>query len=75
MDADAIMDVGYMNAYGLIALTRIVSALLLFHLEDEAHEERITDSNRTNKDRVLSTMLFFSFLFSLALLYLFPVPD
>ncbi|KAK0159236.1 hypothetical protein PV328_010142 [Microctonus aethiopoides] len=75
MDADAIMDVGYMNAYGLIALTRIVSALLLFHLEDDAHEERITDSNRTNKDRVLSTMLFFSFLFSLALLYLFPVPD
>ncbi|XP_076379990.1 leucine-rich-repeats and calponin homology domain protein isoform X1 [Megalopta genalis] len=76
LDADAIMDVGYMDAYGLEALARLVSALLL--LRDERAndaEESAAGSPRTIQDRVLSAMLFAAFLSTLVLLYLFPIPD
>lgn len=76
MDADAIMDVGYMDAYGLEALARLVSALLLLRDEGEKdNEESAPGSSHTIQDRVLSAMLFATFLTSLVLLYLFPVPD
>lgn len=77
MDADAIMDVGYMDAYGLEALARLVSALLLFRDEGEndKNEESAPGSSHTIQDRVLSAMLFLTFLSSLVLLYLFPIPD
>ncbi|XP_017889122.1 leucine-rich repeat and calponin homology domain-containing protein 1 isoform X2 [Ceratina calcarata] len=76
MDADAIMDVGYMDAYGLEALARLVSVLL--PLRDErtnVREESAPGSSHTIQDRVLSAMLLVAFLSSLVLLYLFPVPD
>ncbi|XP_076659060.1 leucine-rich-repeats and calponin homology domain protein isoform X1 [Halictus rubicundus] len=76
LDADAIMDVGYMDAYGLEALARLVSALLL--LRDEGAndtEESAAGSPRTIQDRVLSAMLLATFLATLVLLYLFPIPD
>ncbi|XP_043670313.1 leucine-rich repeat and calponin homology domain-containing protein-like isoform X1 [Vespula pensylvanica] len=76
MDADAIMDVGYMDAYGLEALARLVSALLLLPEEVErGNEEPAAGSPRTIQDRVLSAMLFATFLTTLVLLYLFPIPD
>lgn len=76
MDADAIMDVGYMDAYGLEALARLVTAL--FHVRDDGEsgtEEPAADSLRTIQDRVLSAMLFVTFLSALVLLYFFPIPD
>ncbi|CAK9799630.1 DISP complex protein LRCH3 [Anthophora plagiata] len=76
MDADAIMDVGYMDAYGLEALARLVSALLLLRDEGEKDtEESAAGSSHTIQDRVLSAMLFVTFLSTLVLLYLFPIPD
>lgn len=75
MDADAIMDVGYMNAYGLEALTRLVSNLLIFRREEDTHEEPAAGSTHTIQDRALSAMLIAAFLFTLVLLYIFPVPD
>lgn len=76
MDADAIMDVGYMDAYGLEALARLVSALLLLRDEGKKNtEESAAGSSHTIQDRVLSAMLFATFLSSLVLLYLFPIPD
>lgn len=76
MDTDAIMDVGYMDTYGLEALARLVTALLLVRDRGESGtEEPAADSLRTIQDRVLSTMLFATFLSALVLLYLFPVPD
>lgn len=76
MDADAIMDVGYMDAYGLEALARLVSALLLLRYEGENDTEQpAAGSSLTIQDRVLSAMLFTTFLSSLVLLYLFPIPD
>ncbi|XP_068974865.1 leucine-rich repeat and calponin homology domain-containing protein isoform X1 [Bombus flavifrons] len=76
MDADAIMDVGYMDAYGLEALARLVSALLLFRDEGENDtEESAAGSSHTIQDRVLSAMLFATFLSTFVLLYLFPIPD
>lgn len=82
MDADAIMDVGYMDAYGLEALARLVSVLLLLPEEEEVeevvekgNEESAAGSPRTIQDRVLSAMLFATFLTTLVLLYLFPIPD
>ncbi|XP_076750863.1 leucine-rich-repeats and calponin homology domain protein isoform X3 [Xylocopa sonorina] len=76
MDADAIMDVGYMDAYGLEALARLVSALLLLRDEREnCTEESDPGSSRTIQDRVLSAMLFATFLATLVLLYFFPIPD
>ncbi|CAK9805655.1 DISP complex protein LRCH3 [Anthophora quadrimaculata] len=76
MDADAIMDVGYMDAYGLEALARLVSALLLLRDEGEKDtEESAAGSSHTIQDRVLSAMLFATFLSTLVLLYLFPLPD
>lgn len=75
MDADAIMDVGYMDAYGLEALARLVTALLLVRDEGESGTEEPAGSLRTIQDRVLSAMLFATFLSTLILLYLFPIPD
>lgn len=76
LDADAIMDVGYMDAYGLEALARLVTALLLVRDRGESGtEEPAADSLRTIQDRVLSAMLFATFLSALVLLYLFPIPD
>lgn len=76
MDADAIMDVGYMDAYGLEALARLVTALLLARDEGGSDTEKLTaGSLRTIQDRVLSAMLFVTFLSTLVLLYLFPIPD
>lgn len=76
MDADAIMDVGYMDAYGLEALARLVSALLLLRDEGENDtEEPAAGSSRTIQDRVLSAMLLATFLSTLVLLCLFPIPD
>lgn len=74
LDADAIMDVGYMDAFGLEALARLVTALLLVRDECDT-EEPAADSLRTIQDRVLSAILFATFLSALALLYLFPIPD
>lgn len=76
MDADAIMDVGYMDAYGLEALARLVTALLLVRDRGESGtEEPAADSLRTIQDRVLSATLFATFLSALVLLYFFPIPD
>ncbi|XP_031786852.1 leucine-rich repeat and calponin homology domain-containing protein isoform X3 [Nasonia vitripennis] len=73
LDADAIMDVGYMDAYGLEALGRLVSALILYG--EDGPQEPDAGSARTIQDQVLSTMLFAAFISTLILLYLFPVPD
>ncbi|XP_026831215.1 leucine-rich repeat and calponin homology domain-containing protein 3 isoform X5 [Ooceraea biroi] len=76
LDADAIMDVGYMDAYGLEALARLVTALLLPRDEGESGtEEPAAGSPRTIQDRVLSAMLFLTFLSTVVLLYFFPIPD
>lgn len=76
MDADAIMDVGYMDAYGLEALARLVTALLLARDEGESGTEvPAAGSPRTIQDRVLSAILFLTFLSTMVLLYLFPTPD
>lgn len=76
MDADAIMDVGYMDAYGLEALARLVTALLLVRDGEKSGTKGSTaDSLRTIQDRVLSAILFATFLSALVLLYLFPIPD
>lgn len=77
MDADAIMDVGYMGAYGLEALARLVTALLLARKERESGTEKwpLADSCRTIQDRVLSAILLATFLSTLVLFYLFPIPD
>ena len=74
LDADAIMDVGYMDAYGLEALGRLVSALLLLRKE-EGTENPAAGSSSMIQDRVLSASLFATFLSVLALLYIFPIPD
>ncbi|XP_033209677.1 leucine-rich repeat and calponin homology domain-containing protein-like isoform X2 [Belonocnema kinseyi] len=74
LDADAIMDVGYMDAYGLEALGRLVSALLLLR-EEEGIENSAAGSSPVIQDRVLSVTLFATFLSVLVLLYIFPVPD
>lgn len=76
MDADAIMDVGYMDAYGLEALARLVTALLLARDEGKSGiKKSAAGLPRTIQDHVLSTMLFATFLSTLVLLYLFPIPD
>ncbi|XP_015109784.1 leucine-rich repeat and calponin homology domain-containing protein 3 isoform X1 [Diachasma alloeum] len=75
MDADAIMDVGYMNACGLQALACLVSTLLPLRRGEEANEEPVPGSHRTIQERVLTAMLLAVFLSTLALLYIFPVPD
>lgn len=75
MDADALMDVGYMDAYGLEALARLVSALLLLRDGEKDTEESAAGSSHTIQDRVLSAMLFATFLSTLVLLCLFPIPD
>lgn len=77
MDADAIMDVGYMDAYGLEALARLVTALLLARdeREESGTEEPAAGSPRTIQDRVLSAILFLTFLSTVVLLYFFPIPD
>lgn len=76
MDADAIMDVGYMDAYGLEALARLVTALLLARDGGESGiQEPTAGPPRTIQDRVLSAMLFATFLSTLVLLYFFPIPD
>lgn len=75
MDADAIMDVGYMDAYGLEALGRLVSALLLLLHEEEGIKKPATGSSPMIQDRVLSATLFATFLTVLALLYIFPIPN
>lgn len=77
MDADAIMDVGYMDAYGLEALARLVTALLLARDEGEESgtEEPAAGSPRMIQDRVLSAILFLTFLSTVVLLYFFPIPD
>lgn len=71
------MDVGYMDTYGLEDLARLVTALLLARDEGESGgtEEPAAGSPRTIQDRVLSAMLFATFLSTLVLLYLFPIPD
>jgi hypothetical protein len=76
LDADAIMDVGYMDAYGLEALARLVTALLLIRDEGESGIKKpAADSLYTIQDRVLSATLFATFLSALVLLYFFPIPD
>ncbi|XP_043283915.1 leucine-rich repeat and calponin homology domain-containing protein isoform X3 [Venturia canescens] len=75
MDADAIMDVGYMNAYGLEALNRLVSSLVVYRREEDDNEEPAAGSAHTIQDRVLSAMLFAAFLITLVTLYVFPIPD
>lgn len=75
MDADAIMDVGYMDAYGLEALARLVSALLFAREGESGIEESAAGSPRAIQDRVLSAILFLTFLSTVVLLYLFPIPD
>ncbi|EFN88861.1 Leucine-rich repeat and calponin-like proteiny domain-containing protein 3 [Harpegnathos saltator] len=68
LDADSIMDVGYMDTYGLEDLARLVTALLLARDEGESGtEEPAAGSPRTIQDRVLSAMLFATFLSTLNL--------
>lgn len=74
MDADAIMDVGYMKAYGLEALTHIVSDLLLLRRDEDDNDQLVIIPTHTNQDHVLSAMLFAAFLSTLLLLYFFPIP-
>lgn len=71
LDAEAIMDVGYMDAYGLEALSQLVTQLVSL-------ERRIEDPGptpQTVQDRLVSAMLFTAFVATLALLYAFPIPD
>lgn len=75
MDADAIMDVGYMNAYGLEALNRLVSSLVVYRREEDDKDEPAAGSTHTIQDRVLSAMLFAAFLMTLVTLYVFPIPE
>lgn len=78
MDADSIMDVGYMDTYGLEDLARLVTALLLAREKGESGgtEAPVAGSPCTIiQDRVLSAILFATFLTALALLYFFPIPD
>ncbi|XP_011503641.1 PREDICTED: leucine-rich repeat and calponin homology domain-containing protein 1 [Ceratosolen solmsi marchali] len=73
MDADAIMDVGYMEIYGLEALGRIVSALIL-NTEDN-FQELNAGSIRMIEDHTLCIVLFTTFISTLILLYFYPIPD
>lgn len=75
MDADAIMDVGYMNACGLEALACLVSTLLPLRRGESTYEEPAAGSHRTIQERLLTAMLLAVFLSTLALLYVFPVAD
>lgn len=77
LDADSIMDVGYMDTYGLEDLARLVTALLLAREKEKSGdtEEPAASSPCTIQDRVLSAMLFATFLSALVLLYFFPIPD
>ncbi|XP_048509357.1 leucine-rich repeat and calponin homology domain-containing protein isoform X5 [Athalia rosae] len=70
LDGEAIMDVGYMDAYGLEALGRLVSSLVEFEGSKEP-----AGSSRTIQDHVLSAMLFATFITTLMLLYVFPLPE
>lgn len=74
MDADAIMDVGYMDAYGLEALGRLVSKLVL-NTEEGDREAGAAASGHAIQDHLLSGLLLAAFLFTLLLLYIFPIPD
>lgn len=74
MDADAIMDVGYMDAYGLEALGRLVSKLVL-NTEESARETGDAAPGHAIEDHLLSGLLLAGFLFTLLLLYIFPIPD
>lgn len=69
MDADAIMDVGYMEAFGLEALGRLVGDLVSQPTPTENLGPLLHD------DRILSSALLVMFLAVLVLLYIFPVPD
>lgn len=74
MDADAIMDVGYMDAYGLEALGRLVSKLVL-NTEEGARVAEAAVSGHALQDHLLSGLLLAAFLCTLLLLYIFPIPD
>lgn len=80
LDADGIMDRGYMESYGLEMLARLVE-ILLAHCEDntmtiipEQQEALAGAPIVTKQDQLLSAMLFATFLTTLALLYVFPLP-
>ena len=72
MDAEAIMDVVYMDAYGLIALNRLVSVIIV-KTEEKTAEPKLNLGRKTN-ERVLSTVLLLSFILTLILLYIHPIP-
>lgn len=74
MDADAIMDVGYMDAYGLEALGRLVSKLVL-NTEEGAREAEAVAPGHPIQDNLLSGLLLAGFLLTLLLLYVFPIPE
>lgn len=74
MDADAIMDVGYMDAYGLEVLGRLVSKLVL-STEEDTLEASAAAPGRAIQDHLLSGLLLATFLSTLVLLYIFPIPD
>lgn len=74
MDADAIMDVGYMDAYGLEALGRLVAKLVL-NTEEGAREAGDAAPGHAIQDHLLSGLLLATFLSTLLLLYIFPIPD
>jgi hypothetical protein len=73
MDAEAIMDVGYMEIYGLEALGHTISTLIL-NTEGNP-QEGYAGSAQTVEDSILSTILFTTFISILILLYLYPIPD
>lgn len=68
------MDVGYMDAYGLEALGRLVSKLVL-NTEEGAGGAGAAAPGHAIQDHLLSGLLLAAFLSTLLLLYVFPIPD
>lgn len=68
------MDVGYMDAYGLEVLGRLVSKLVL-NTEESSREVEAAAPNLAIQDHLLSGLLLTTFFSTLLLLYIFPIPD
>ncbi|XP_014205422.1 leucine-rich repeat and calponin homology domain-containing protein 2-like [Copidosoma floridanum] len=73
LDADAIMDVGYIGTFGLASLHRLVSTLIFY--AEEYFQESETCSVNTIQDHILSTVLAAVFVSFSILFYMFPLPN
>lgn len=69
------MDVGYMDAYGLEALGRLVSRLVLNTEEGAGEAGGAAAPGHAIQDHLLSGLLLAAFLSTLLLLYIFPIPE